>query len=88
VSRKGAKPFADWSIRYKLLSLLLFLFLTTFAVTGAIAYFKYLNGLKQDVVKQLTGIRRSKAFQIESYYQTIESHVRTLRVRAKINTHL
>ena len=72
------KAFANWSIRYKLLSLLLFLFLTTFAVTGTIAYIKYLDGLKQDAVNQLTGIRRSKAFQIESYYRTIESHVRTL----------
>ena len=72
------KAYADWSIRYKLLSLLLFLFLTTFAVTGTIAYLKYLDSLKQDAGNQLTGIRRSKAFQIESYYRTIESHVRTL----------
>lgn len=72
------KAIADWSIRYKVLSLLLFLFLTTFAVTGTIAYIKNLDALKQDAVNQLTGIRRSKAFQIESYYRTIESHVRTL----------
>jgi len=72
------KAFADWSIRYKLLSLLLLLFLTTFAVTGTIASVKYLGGLKQQAVNQLTGIRRSKAFQIESYYRTIENHVRTL----------
>ena len=72
------KAFADWSIRYKLLSLLLLLFLTTFAVTGTIAYIKNLDVLKQGATRQLTGIRRSKAFQIESYYQTIENHVRTL----------
>src|SRR3974390_1941016 len=72
------KVFADWSIRYKLLALLLLLFLTTFAVTGTIAYMKYLDALKQDSMNQLTGIRRSKAFQIESYYRTIENHVRTL----------
>jgi len=72
------KGFAHWSIRYKLLSLLLLLGIATFAVTGTIAYLKYLQALKQDVMTQLTGIRRSKAFQIESYYQTIRSHVETL----------
>jgi class 3 adenylate cyclase len=72
------KKFAHWSIRYKLLSLLLLLGVTTFLVTGTIAYIKYLSALKQDVLNQLTGIRRSKAFQIESYYRTIHSHVLTL----------
>lgn len=72
------KAFADWSIRYKLLSFLLLLFLTTFAVTGTIAYIKYLDALKQNTTNQLMGICRSKAFQVESYYRTIESHVRTL----------
>ena len=72
------KKFAHWSIRYKLLSLLLLLGVMTFLVTGTIAYIKYLSSLKQDVLTQLTGIRRSKAFQIESYYQTIHSHVLTL----------
>jgi class 3 adenylate cyclase len=72
------KRFAHWSIRYKLLSLLLLLGVTTFLVTGTIAYIKYLSALKQDVMNQLTGIRRSKAFQIESYYRTIHSHILTL----------
>ena len=72
------RAFANWSIRYKLLSLLLLLFLTTFAVTGTIASMKYLDGLKQQATNQLTGVRRSKAFQIEYYYRTIGNHVRTL----------
>ena len=72
------KRFAHWSIRYKLLSLLLLLGVMTFLVTGTIAYVKYLSALKQDVLNQLTGIRRSKAFQIEEYYRTIHSHVLTL----------
>jgi class 3 adenylate cyclase len=72
------KKFAHWGIRYKLLSLLLLLGVTTFAVTGTIAYVKYLNALKQDVMNQLTGLNRSKAFQIESYYRTIHSHAETL----------
>jgi class 3 adenylate cyclase len=72
------KKFAHWSIRYKLLSLLLLLGVMTFAVTGTIAYIKYLSALKQDVMNQLTGLNRSKAFQIESYYRTIHNHAETL----------
>jgi class 3 adenylate cyclase len=70
--------FAHWSIRYKLLSLLLLLGVTTFAVTGTIAYIKYLDALKSDVMNQLTGITRVKQFQIEYYYQTIHNHAETL----------
>ena len=70
--------FADWSIRYKLLSLLLLLAVITLAVTGTIAYVKNLTALRQSVFNQLTGVTRSKQSQIESYYQTIHSHVETL----------
>ncbi len=72
------KRFTHWSIRYKLLSVLVLLGLTTFGVTGTIAYLKYLQALKADVMGQLTGVRRSKAFQIEAYYRIIRSHVETL----------
>jgi hypothetical protein len=41
------RKFAHWSIRYKLLSLLLLLGVMTFAVTGTIAYIKYLDALKR-----------------------------------------
>ena len=72
------KPFAHWSIRYKLLSLLLSLGVTTFVVTGTIAYIKYLDALKLGVTNHLTGVVRSKQFQIESYYRTIHNHAETL----------
>lgn len=72
------KPFAHWSIRYKLLSLLLLLGVTTFVVTGTIAYIKYLDALKLGVTNHLTGVARSKQFQIESYYRTIHNHAETL----------
>src|SRR5271165_586982 len=72
------KTFAHLSIRYKLLSLLLLLSVTTFAVTGTIAYIKYLTSLKQDVTNQLIGVTRSKGSRIESYYRTVHSHVETL----------
>jgi len=55
------KSFANWSIRYKLLALLLLLGIMTFAATVTIAYLKNLRALKQNVMNQLTGIRRSKA---------------------------
>jgi len=70
--------FADWSIRYKLLSLLLLLAVITLAVTGTIAYIKNVTALRQSVFNQLTGVTRSKRAQIESYYGTIHSHVETL----------
>ena len=70
--------FAHWSIRYKLLSLLFLLALITLAVTGTIAYVKNLTALRSNVFNQLTGVTLSKRSQIESYYQTIHSHVETL----------
>ena len=72
------RRFANWSLRYKLLVVLLQLGITTFAVTGAISYIKHLHSLKQNIVNQLTSIRRAKAYQIESYYRTIHNHVLTL----------
>ena len=70
--------FANWSIRYKLLSLLLLLAVITLAVTGTIAYFKNVAALRESVFNQLTGVTRSKRSQIELYYRTIHSHVETL----------
>lgn len=72
------KYFANWSIRYKLLAILLLLGFTTFAATGAIAYVIHVRALKQDITNQLAGVRRSKASSIETYYRTIHSHVLTL----------
>ena len=70
--------FADWSIRYKLLSLLVLLAVITLAVTGTIAYIKNLTALRESVFNQLTGVTRSKRSQIEAYYRTIHNHVETL----------
>ncbi len=70
--------FADWSIRYKLRSLLLVLGIGTLLFTGTVAYVKYRSSLKQDAMRQLTGITRSKQFQIDSYYETIQKHAETL----------
>src|SRR5215471_18027511 len=72
------RSFTNWGLRYKLLVVLLQLGITTFAVTGAISYIKHLRSLKQNIVNQLTSIRRAKSYQIESYYRTIHNHVLTL----------
>jgi class 3 adenylate cyclase len=72
------KYFANWSIRYKLLTLLLLLVVATFGATGAIAYRMSVRALQQTVMNQLDGVRRSKASRMESYYRTIQSHVLTL----------
>jgi class 3 adenylate cyclase len=72
------KSFANWSIRYKLLALLLLLGATTFAATGTIGYIQCRRALEQDITNQLAAVRRSKASQIETYYQTIHRHVLTL----------
>jgi len=72
------RSFRNWSLRYKLLVVLLQLGITTFAVTGAISYVRHLHSLKQNVINQLTSLRRAKAYQIESYYRTLHNHVLTL----------
>jgi class 3 adenylate cyclase len=72
------KHFVNWSIRYKLLVLLLLLAVATLGATGAIAYFMSAQAMQQAVTNQLAGVRRSKASRIETYYRTIHSHVLTL----------
>jgi class 3 adenylate cyclase len=72
------KTYAHWSIRTKLMALLLLLALTTLAVCGTIAYVKQRKALADQTFNQLTGITRTKRSQIEAYYQTIQNHVSTL----------
>ena len=70
--------YANWSIRYKLLSLLLLLGVGTLAFTGTAAYVKFRRSLKQTAATQLTGVTRSKQLQIEAYYATLQKHAETL----------
>jgi class 3 adenylate cyclase/HAMP domain-containing protein len=65
-------------ISYKLLLTLLIAGVASVVVTGVIGYESGKRGLTQAVMNQLTGVRRSKAYQIESYLGMIRSHVRTL----------
>jgi hypothetical protein len=70
--------FADWSIRYKLLSLLLLWAVYNAGGYGNDCIHKKLTALRESVFDQLTGVTRSKRSQIESYYRTIHSDVETL----------
>jgi class 3 adenylate cyclase len=72
------KTFSNWSIRYKLLSLLLLIGLSAFAATATLAYFRIFEALEQNSMNQLDGLRRSRASQIEDYYHVIHRHVLTL----------
>lgn len=67
------------SIRHKLLAVLVTVGATAVIITGYLGYKAGEQGLTQTAMNQLTGIRRSKAYQIESYFRNIRSQVRTLR---------
>jgi class 3 adenylate cyclase/HAMP domain-containing protein len=67
------------SIRTKLLSVLLLIGAAAVVITGLLGYEAGKRGLTQTAMNQLTGIRSSKAQQIESYFRSIRSQVRTLR---------
>jgi hypothetical protein len=67
------------SIRYKLLCVLLAIGAAAVITTGMLGYEAGKRGLTQTAMNQLTGIRRSKAHQIEAYFRGIRSQVRTLR---------
>jgi class 3 adenylate cyclase len=72
------RTFGHWSIRYKLMGLLVLLGLITLAVTGTVAYLKNYSTIEREVMNQLTGVARTRRAQIETYYGTIHSHVETL----------
>src|SRR5678809_1177250 len=65
-------------IRYKLLLILMALGATAVLVSGYVGYKSAESSLTDAVMRQLMGVRRAKAQQIESYFRTLKSHVRTL----------
>ncbi len=69
----------NWlSIKSKLIVILLAVSGGSIAVTAYIGYQSGKSNLTDRVFNQLTSVRASKAYQIESYFKTIRNHVQTL----------
>ena len=66
------------SIRHKLLLVFLTSGVAGVLIAGVLGYQSGKRSLTQTVMNQLTGVRRSKAYQIETYFRTLRSHIRTL----------
>jgi hypothetical protein len=70
--------FDSMSIRYKLLGVIVGLVALAVGIASWIGYRNGSKSLTEAAFRQLTGIRRSKGYQIESYFRTVRSHVLTL----------
>jgi PAS domain S-box-containing protein len=66
------------TIRFKMLMAMLGIACVAIFVSGYISYRHASRGLTDAALKQLTGIRRSKAQQIEAQFATYRSHAATL----------
>ena len=66
------------SIRSKLLITLIVFGAAAVAGTTWIGYFNAKHSLTEAAMNQLTGIRRSRAFHVESYFRSIRNHAKTL----------
>ncbi len=65
-------------IRTRLLLALLLLGATAVLAASAIGYRNARSSMIEAAERQLTGVRRAKAFAVESYFRTVTNHVRTL----------
>ena len=66
------------SIRSKLLITLIVFGAAAVAGTAWIGYFNAKRSLTEAAMNQLTGIRRSRAYHVESYFRSIRNHAMTL----------
>ena len=66
------------SIKAKLQILLLVISLGSILVVGYLAWQRSRVTLQATIFNQLTSVRASKSYQIESYFNTLESHIRSL----------
>jgi len=72
------RSLTNLSIKSKLIIMLLAVSSCSILVTAYISYQSGKSNLTNRVFKQLTSVRASKAYQIESYIQTLRNHVQTL----------
>ena len=74
--------FTRWLNRLSIKSKLIVMLLTVSSISILVtAYLGYQSGqlnLTDRVFSQLTSLRASKAYQIESYFKTIRNHIQTL----------
>lgn len=69
----------NWlSIKSKLIVMLLTVSSSSILVTAYLGYQSGKSNLTDRVFNQLTSVRASKAYQIESYFKTLRNHVQTL----------
>ncbi len=69
----------NWlSIKSKLIVMLLTVSSSSILVTAYLGYQSGKSNLTDRVFNQLTSVRASKAYQIESYFKTIRNHIQTL----------
>lgn len=66
------------SIRHRFLLVMVCLSILGVCVSSWLAHVHGEANLKNAVIRQLTGLRRSRAYQIESYFRTVRNHVDSL----------
>ncbi|WP_041547935.1 hypothetical protein [Chamaesiphon minutus] len=66
------------SIKSKLIAMLLTVSSCSVLVTAYIGYRSGQSNLTDRVFNQLTSLRTTKSYQIESYFQTLQNHIHTL----------
>ena len=79
----------NWlSIKSKLIVMLLTVSSSSILVTAYLGYQSGKSNLTDRVFNQLTSVRASKAYQIESYFKTIRNHIQTLSNDPSVGTAL
>lgn len=77
----------NWlSIKSKLIVMLLTVSSSSILVTAYLGYQSGKSNLTDRVFNQLTSVRASKAYQIESYFKTIRNHIQTLSIDPSVGS--
>ncbi len=66
------------SIRYRLVLIMASLSILGVCVSSWLAHTRAEASLKDAAIRQLSGLRRARAYQIESYFRTVRNHVLSL----------
>jgi len=67
-----------WGLAVKLFAILILLGVVAVLVTGVLGYFRARDALERAVFDHLTTVRQTKARQVETYFNTINSELRLL----------